>query len=514
MGIDLRAMRSRSGVMKRWSGLCGILLVSMMCIAQQSTPAPQANPLAEISSALRAKQFTLALQRCKEALRRTPQDPRVWTLEAMSYTGLHRPAEALASFQSALHVAPHYLPALEGAAQLGYATHNPETEGFLHQLIQLRPDDPVAHAMLGELFFDKGDCAGATANFAKASEVIAQRPEVLLQYSSCLVKLSHFAEASEVFKQLLELKPNDEEVRYDLALAQFRAGHAAEAQATLAPILAAAEPGEDDLTLGADIAESQKDTQAALSLLRKAILLHPHDQSAYLDFVNLAYMHASMQVGLDVVNIGIKENPKAAELYFARGVLLCQLGKVDEGYADFNHADEIDPRLSFIGVAEGIAQSQAHNSAAALARFRAQVKQHPDDALAWYLLAEGLSQQGYPKGTAGFAETLHAAKRAVQLNPKSVDAADLVASLYLQVNDIQAAITASRAALAIDPENPQALYHLILAVRKTDQRTELPELVKRLMQARQLAAAKTEKSRPRTLVESPPPSPQGAADQR
>jgi len=491
-------------------GLGGVLLAIILCLpfavscAQQPAAALGVDPLAEITHALRAQQFATALERSTQALRTSPGDPRLWTFQAMSYEGLHRTTDALVSFRKALGIAPDYLPALEGAAQLSYATHNPHTEELLQRLIRLHPEDQVAHAMLGELSIRKGDCPGAVANFAKATDAIAQRSEVLMQYSSCLVQMSRFEEAAAVLKQLVVLLPNDESVHYDLALAEFRAGHTEESNAALEPVLAWPTPVEDDLTLGAEIAESQGQTQKALDLLRRAILLYPKEESAYLDFVNLAYQHASMQVGLDVVNIGLKQMPKAAELYFARGVLLCQLGKVDEGFADFGRANQLDPKLSFVGVAEGIAQSQSHHTAAALSQFRADVKAHPEDALAWYLLAEALSQQGYARGTQGFDEALRATKRATQLNTKRADAEDLLATMYLQTDEVQPAITASRAALAIDPGDTQALYHLVLAVRKTDEKKELPELVKRLMEARRQEAAKTEKSRPHTLVEASP----------
>ena len=484
------------------------LLAVILCLpcaasyAQKPAIAHPADPLPEITNALRAQQFTTALERSTEALQMSPGDPRLWTLQAMSYEGLRRATDALVSFRKALGIAPDYLPALEGAAQLSYATHNPHTEELLERLIRLHPEDQVAHAMLGELSVRKRDCSGAVANFAKATDALAHKSEVLMQYSSCLVQMSRFDEAATVLQQLVALLPNDESVHYDLALAEFRAGHTERARAALEQSLALPTPIEDDLTLGAEIAEAQGKTQKALDLLRRAILLHPKEESAYLDFVNLAYQHASMQVGIDVVNIGLKQMPKAAELYFARGVLLCQLGKVDDGFADFDRANQLDPKLSFIGVAEGIAQSQSHHTAAALAQFRVDVKAHPDDALAWFLLAEALSQQGYAKGTQGFDEALRTAKRATQLDTKRAAADDLLASMYLQADELQPAITVSQAALAIDPGDTQALYHLVLAVRKTNDKAELPELVKRLMEARRQEAEKTQKSRPHTLVEA------------
>lgn len=471
-------------------------------VASSLAQQPTRDPLADITAALRAQDFTAALQRCKGALEHSPRDPRLWTLQALSFQGLHRSPEAFASFDKALSVAPGYVPALQGEAQLGYATHSPRTQAILERLLQLQPEDQVAHAMLGELSFTRKDCPAAIANFSKAAQAIAQRPDVLMQYSSCLVQTSQFEQAATVFQQVHDLVPNDASVRYDLALAQFRAGHASEAKSTLDPSLSSAEPPEDDLTLGAEIAEAQGQTQRALDLLRQAITLHPRETGAYLDFVNLACQHASLQVGLDVVNLGLKQLPEAAELYFARGVLLCQLGKVDDGFVDFRRANQLDPKLSFVGVAEGIAQSQTHHSAAALAQFKAEVKQHPENPLAWYLLAEALSEQGPTRGTPAFKEAVSAAEKAAQLNPKRVEPHDLLASLYLQAEDPQAAITASHAALAIDPQDTQALYHLIMAVRKTDQKAELPDLVKRLMLARQQTEARAEQSRPHLLVES------------
>jgi tetratricopeptide (TPR) repeat protein len=509
MSTDRGALMSSKQERLCWIASAILLTVGQLSsmTAQQSAATPDQNALPEITTALRAQHFSEALKRSRDALIHAPRDPRLWTLEALSYQGLHQPVEAMSAFRKALVMEPNYLAALQGAAQLSYANHSPQTEELLERLLGLRPEDQVAHAMLGELSFKKGDCPAAVSNFSKSSETIAQRPEVLMQYSSCLVQMSRFEESIPVFEQLHTLLPNDDSVVYDLALAEFRAGHVADAKATLEPALDTVASAEDDLTLGAEIAESQGNTQQALDLLHKAIQLHPQQESAYLDFVNLAYQHASMSVGLDVVNLGLRQMPNAAELHFARGVLLCQLGKVDEGFGEFNRANELDPKLSFVGVAEGIAQSQTHHSAAALQKFRVEVKQHPDDALAWYLLAEGLSEQGYAKGSPEFDETLKAAMRAAQLNPKRTDAENLLASIYLQAGETQAAIKASEVALAINPEDPQALYHLVLAVRKTDQKSELPELVKRLMKARSEAEAKTERSRPHTLVEASPANP-------
>jgi tetratricopeptide (TPR) repeat protein len=130
----------------------------------------------------------------------------------------------------------------------------------------------------------------------------------------------------------------------------------------------------------------------------------------------------------------------------------------------------------------GIVQSQEHRSDEALDTFRAAAKAHPKDALTQYLLAEALSQQNTP--ASHDTQAIAAAQLAARLDPQMVAAHDLQATLYLRDGHTQAAIEQCRAALAIDPKDQQALYHLILALRKTDQKDQVPELLKQLMQIR------------------------------
>jgi tetratricopeptide (TPR) repeat protein len=62
-----------------------------------------------------------------------------------------------------------------------------------------------------------------------------------------------------------------------------------------------------------------------------------------------------------------------------------------------------------------------------------------------------------------------------------VSAHDLLGAVYIEFGHVQEAIEHSRAALAIDPDDQPAIYHLILALRKTEDKNEVPALVKKLM---------------------------------
>jgi len=69
------------------------------------------------------------------------------------------------------------------------------------------------------------------------------------------------------------------------------------------------------------------------------------------------------------------------------------------------------------------------------------------------------------------------------------------------------AIKECRLALQESPTDQTALYHLVLALRKTNGKSEIPDLLKRLAQARQDAAKQeAEHNRYKLMVEpSAPP---------
>ncbi len=454
------------------------------CVAQT---AGQPSGTAEIISALRNQNFDQALQLSEGALEKSPHDYRIWTLRGMAYSGERKNSQALDAFEHALKLNSTYLPALEGAAQLEYQQGETEAKAKAHlqRVLALRPGDPTSHAMLGVIAYRERDCANAVVHFEKAGDLLSSQPAALAAYGACLATLGRFEEATNVLKKAIAAQPGSKQVRYNLALAEWKASHAEEALATLQPADGNSYEEEEFLLLAADICESQNDTARAIALLRKAILAQPKKVDAYLDLAYISYEHASPQVGVDVLNAGLTQLPENAQIYLVRGVLYAQLGKFMEATEDFATANRLDPNLSFTATAMGIVQSQEHRSGEALDTFRAAAKAHPRDALTQYLLAEALSQQTEP--ASHDTQAIAAAQLAARLDPQMVAAHDLLATLYLRDGHTQAAIEQCRAALATDPKDQQALYHLILALRKTDQKDQVPELLKQLMQLRTAA---------------------------
>src|SRR6185312_1907036 len=342
-------------------------------------------------------------------------------------------------------------------------------------------------AMLGALEARQKQCGAAVADFAIASTLVDTQPDALMAYGVCLAHLERHVEAAAQFQKLLELQPTSRTGRYDLALEQWRSSATVDPIATLQPLLSAQSPDADALRLAAAIHESRNETPQAVKLLRESILADPQDEASYLDFATLAFTHGSYSVGVDIVTAGLSRLPNAPGLYMARGVLYAQNGDFEKAMDDFQRAHELDPAHSMSASAKGIALSQHHDQNAALEEFRRQVREHPQDPLGYYLLAEALSwapASGDAREPATIRESIAMAAKATELNPRFVEAWDLLAAQYLNSQQRQSAIKAARTAVSIDPKDQQALYTLILALRKTAPRAELQKLVQTLTELR------------------------------
>ncbi len=445
--------------------------------------------VAPIVNALQAHDFEKALKLSQSALAAYPGDCRIWTLQGMANAGIGDLPKALVAYEHALKLSPSYLPALEGAAQTDFQLGRQGSRALLLKILAQIPNDENTHTLLGMLDYREEKCGDAVVHFRKGGEVVGTQPEALTEFGSCLAELKLDDEAEAAFAAALALTPTRHEARYNLALAQWNAHHADEALTTLQPLIESTPADTDALALSADILESKDDTAQAVALLRKALLADPTNVNAYLQFARLSYDHSSPQVGIDILNLGLAQLPQEPRLYLARGILLTQLGEFAHAADDFETASRIDPRVQFLGVAQGLVKSQQHNAADALAEFRSAVKAHPTDAYAHYLLAEALSEEGKPAGSPEQTEEISSARRSLQLDPTLVAAYDLLSSLYIESGQVDQAIKESRTALSLDPNDQQAVYHLIVALRKTGDKDQVPTLLKRLMELRAGAAA-------------------------
>ena len=471
-------------------------------VRAQSAP----DRVAPITSALRAGDFERAVQLTREGLEKSPRDAQLWTLQGIGLSAEKRNEDALQAFHHALQISPEYLPALEGAAQIAFDAkdRDKEADSLLRRIIHLRPDDQTSHAMLGALAYKQHDCAQAVREFEASGNLLESQPAALQRYGSCLVALKQTDKAVLVFQKLVASHPDDVDARRALATVQLKTGQPQDALATLQPLLEASDPDVRVMQLAAAAYEANRDTPRAVKILRDSIVKDPRNVALYVDFANIAFSHQSFQPGIDMINSGLTLQPDAAPLYLARGVLYVQLADFDKAQADFEKAEQLDPHQSVSAAAQGMAAEEKHQNDPdhALAIVRSKLDKKPADPFLLYLQAAIIMQKAPTPESAEFRLAMSSAKKAAAIQPTLVGAHDVLAKLYLQSGQTEQAIQECQNALKNDPKDQTALYHLIMALRKTDRKAEVPELLKRLAKARQDATEEeAEQSRYKLVVD-------------
>ncbi len=464
-----------------------VALIPIIC-ASAAVSLAQGKPVgrAEVIQQLQNGNNQAALSFAEEALKAAPRDCALLSLSAIAQTGLHQQERALASFQKALTFCPAYLPALEGVAQIRYAQGSTEAAPLLRRILALKPEDPTANAMLATTLRKEGSCADALGHFEASKPLFPSRPDLVEAYATCLADIGDLPSALAQYLHLLASNPNDT-IRYNVALLQWKTHANDDALASLAPLLTGSHQ-VPALALASKLHEEEGETPEAVALLREAILSTPDNVDNYLDFAAIAFAHKSFQVGIDMLNAGLKRLPNSAALHVARGVLEVQLSMSDVAIADFEHAHKLDPKMSFALDAVGIMQSQQHQNGESLNLFEKQAKEHPDDPLLQYLLAEQLSQAFVDTNGAKLNAAIAAAKRAANLDPGYQAAHDLLAVLYVRTKQPQLAIQEAELALASDPEDVSALYQELMAKRSSGDTKEIKALTLKLEKARKVAA--------------------------
>ncbi|MGA3092511.1 MAG: tetratricopeptide repeat protein [Terriglobales bacterium] len=440
-----------------------------------------------IDTALHNREYETALELLRPALRLEPRNEQLWAMQGKAYAGEGQNKEALASFANALRTAPDYIPALQGEAQIDFDAGSAEAIPILQHLLRLRRDDRTSHGMLAVLEYRQGNCAAAAPQFEKAGALFDAQVDALHAYAICLVRLKQIGRAAEVFERALTLEPQNSQERKLVASVQLMARQPKAAIGTLEPMLGSNQTDVETLELASAAYEASNQTDQAVDLLKQAITLDPSNVRLYLHFADISSVHQSFQVGINVVNDGISQRPKAAPLYFARGVLYVQTGQFDQAQADFEKAYELDPRQSLSAAAQGLAAVEANDLDKALTTVQRKLQARPNDPTLLYLEADVLVKKEAEPGTPEFQLAMRSARKAIALRPTLGPAHAVLAKLYLQAAQYPEAIEQCKKALEIDPKDQTSMYRLIQALRKTGNTNDVPALLKRLASIRQQA---------------------------
>jgi predicted O-linked N-acetylglucosamine transferase (SPINDLY family) len=188
----------------------------------------------------------------------------------------------------------------------------------------------------------------------------------------------------------------------------------------------------------------------------------------------------------------LRLKPEYPQVHNNLGLLLGELGRIEEAIASYQQAVLHDPRGASARVNLGSALAQQGRLTEAAAVFRSTLEDHPhlaeahlglgnlllrqdraDEAIAAYHQAL-VAKPGFPEaennlgvalsGKKQLDEAIAAHRRALDLNSQYSDAANNLGNALKDTGDIEGALEAYRRALAIDPNQPDVHSNLIYAL--------------------------------------------------
>ena len=421
-----------------------------------------------------------ALEAIDAAMARAPGDARLWTLRGLALSGLRRSDEALAAYHKALAIEPRSTAALQGAAEIEYRTRRPEARQTLERVVALDPTNPVAHAMLGALAFERRDCGAAVASFERSGTALDRNAAALDQFGHCLYVVGRYLDAAAMFDRRQALAPYEPAPRIKAALALQAAGRFSDALARVQPL--ADVPGADApvIDLAADLYDSLDRVSEAVALLRGAMGRAPAEESHYVTLGAMCLKRESYDLALEIIEVGLRHLPRSAALHGMRGVAYAQLGDFARATDDFDAASRLRPDRPLGGIGRSLALQQTGQIEESIVVLRQEAARHPRDAPTLFLLAQALVRSGLTKGSPAAREAETALRRAVDLAPDFGEAHAELGRLCLKIGESGRAVTHLGRAIALTPTDRTATYSLLLALRQAGLEDEIPAVAARL----------------------------------
>lgn len=491
---------------------------------------------AEVKALVDVSAYTDALAPARAYVREKPLDPSGHVLLGMVYRGLGDYTKAEPELELGAAKAPDDF---EAHYQLGFVLAKlGKADQALPQLrkaVALNPTDKSAQFQLAAVLRALGheeEAGRIVEQFRKTTDTEFRNSQLTSDgiKANDLLQAGKPAEAAQIYRHMLEEKPDSAWTAYNLGLA-LEATHdmkgaedALRRGIEIDPKLAKirAELGQLQLTEG-NVDSAQQWLQSALDLepqlveargnlamiyarkgdlktadglLRQALEDDPQYKEGHLNLGLILAQQGKMADAQQELDKAVALGPQDPNTLSTAGKAEAQMGKMSQGIALLRRVVALRPDLAAAHLDLALALADSYNLPAALEEATEAVQLAPESGVAHFyrgrvLYDLGKSSEAQPefekatqlvpqmpepryflalidKQEARFAVAAGLLEETVKLQPRNVMAWYLLGQCYEQESERDKAVAAWRQAIAIDPNQSQALFGLARALRSSD----------------------------------------------
>ena len=456
-------------------------------------------------------EFAAALHLIDDLLASSPADLKTLNLAGIALTGAGRRDEANARFREALRLDPAFNPARKNLAVNSFdAGRLDDAYRELEQVLQTAPADEIAHVYTAEIEWRRKNGAAALRHYEQAIPRVMQDPRWMLHYASCLLD---GGEAPAALRVLARLPESDVDSRFEAGLLLGQAGLHADAANMFASArprykdaytvaynetLMRVEAGDYDgairvarelIDRGPQPAELYNlaarahlkagHIKEAYDALRTATRVAPDAEENYVDLSNICIDHQNLELGVEIIDVGLARRPDSPLLHLQRGVLMALQAQLGPAETEFAAARRLAPDLPAPYAALAMIWMQTGRTGEAVDVLR-QAAARQSDHIVPYIFAVALVRSGIDPAAPEAAEAVDALQTSIRLNPRFAPAHSELGRLLLKRDDFDGAARELEQAVALDGENTAAIYNLAQTYRRKGDRARASDLLARL----------------------------------
>jgi tetratricopeptide (TPR) repeat protein len=312
----------------------------------------------------------------------------------------------------------------------------------------------------GALFADavrkqrSGDLAGAVADYRRLLEVQPQNVEVRSNLGAALAGQGRYAEAIDEYRAALTQDPAQAAVRLNLAVALQKAGRPTDAAPELERVLSQ-EPGDRRATILLAESRAQLGEYGKAAFLLTPLYDKDPTDRAVTYLLGLALVQNKQTDRGKVLLDAVLRNGESGEALLLLGAVKHAVGEYAAARDDFARAASLNPNLPSVNGWLGKAHMNVGETEKAAEAFRKELATNPNHYDSNLLLGVLLKQGQKP------SEAMERFQKAASLRPGAPEALYQLGSLHLSMGDTENARSALETVVAGAPDFLEA--HVSLA---------------------------------------------------
>jgi predicted Zn-dependent protease len=311
--------------------------------------------------------------------------------------------------------------------------------------------------------------------------------ELELREGTALTHDGHFTEAIPHLKAARGRVADEYAANFNLALCYVATGTYKYAISVLDDLRRDGRDTTDVENLLAQAYIGSGQMSEAWVAVEQAAAKSPQNEKLYVFVSDACTDHQNFDLGLKVVELGLRNLPQSARLHYQRGMFLTQLDRFDQAKPDFELAEKLAPEgaIGFLSQAE---RSMLEGDIPhALGAAREGIAKGFQDPVLLTVLGASLLRSGVTPGQPEFAEAQSALERSVAERPNDAASQIALGEIYLHAGRLDDAITHLEKARQMKPNQPAVYANLAKAYQRhgdTQQAQQALAVLERLNLAR------------------------------